>query len=107
MGFAIEYSADAVADLAAMRAFDRTRIVNAVLAGLSHEPAVRNRHRKPVFHTPEILTLGATWELRIGDYRVLYDIVPTARVLIIRVIYKGSLTLAQALVRAAKKEEDQ
>jgi hypothetical protein len=45
MGYAIEYSDEALADLLSLRAFDRARIVDAITANLTHEPMVATRHR--------------------------------------------------------------
>jgi mRNA-degrading endonuclease RelE of RelBE toxin-antitoxin system len=56
-------------------------ILDQVEVQLSHEPACETRKRKPL--EPNNLT---EWELRIGDYRVFYDIdMSEARVKIIAV----------------------
>ena len=65
----------ALAELKAIRVFDRRRIVAEIKSQLIHEPTVPSRHRKclgsasPAFeHVPPV------WELRIGDFRVFYDV---------------------------------
>jgi hypothetical protein len=57
--------------------------------------------------SPELASIGATWELQIGGYRALYDVEPATQVLIIRVIHKGTLTLVEALRTSNTKEEDE
>lgn len=69
-----------IADLAAeelkdIRLFDRRRVVDAIRNQLAHQPTVATTNRKrlqsavPEFeHTPPI------WELRVGEYRVFYDV---------------------------------
>jgi mRNA-degrading endonuclease RelE of RelBE toxin-antitoxin system len=52
-----------------LSARDQRRIVDAVDRQLKREPDVRTRQRKPL--RPNDL---ATWELRVGDFRVFYDI---------------------------------
>ena len=45
---------------------------------------------------------AAGWNLRVGDLRVLYRIVPGPAVQILRVILKGALTTDEALARTVK-----
>ncbi len=105
MPFAIQYSDEALADLLALRAFDRARIADAISKNLTYQPMVITKHRKPVVPSPD-LSVSAAWELQVGAFGVLYDIVPETLVLIIRVVHKGTLTLADAMAAATKIEEE-
>ena len=71
-------------------------VIDAVKAQLGHEPGVETRNRKPLRQPlPELPE--ASWELRIhGDLRVLYWIVDTKTVTVLRVILKGTGTLIEA-----------
>lgn len=75
MAYQIELTELAVAELKAIRIFDRQRIVNELKRQLVHQPSVPTRNRKtlkavsPGFeHVPPI------WQLRVGDFRVFYDV---------------------------------
>jgi mRNA-degrading endonuclease RelE of RelBE toxin-antitoxin system len=105
MGYAIEYTDEALADLDAIDPFDRVRILDDIAEQLTHQPTVVTRRRR--FLTPEqgLTEIGAAWELKVEDYRVLYDVVPETNVLVIRVIFKGTMTLAEALAKATQTEE--
>jgi mRNA-degrading endonuclease RelE of RelBE toxin-antitoxin system len=106
--YKVELSPEAQSDLRAIPAFHRPRVVKA-LAALEHEAEVETRRRKALAEPIEALP-GASWEVRVGDYRGLYQIAPvdggaprevkTARVL--RVILKGTSTTQEAVSRARK-----
>ena len=55
--------------LARLRASDRSRVAQAIVKQLSHQPTVETRNCKPM--RPNDL---ATWELRVRSYRVYYDV---------------------------------
>nr|VFK18725.1 MAG: mRNA-degrading endonuclease RelE, toxin component of the RelBE toxin-antitoxin system [Candidatus Kentron sp. FM] len=65
----IEYSPDAEGHLREFSAREQKIILDAVDARLAHRPTVETRNRKPM--RPNRL---APWELRIGDFRVFYDV---------------------------------
>lgn len=65
----------AAAELEALRVFDERRIVDEIEEQLSFEPTRPSRRRKclsslvPTFeHVPPV------WQLRVGDFRVFYDV---------------------------------
>jgi hypothetical protein len=89
----------AKAELAALSAFSRKIVVDAVERQLRHQPDVDTRHRKPLREHLRDLPV-ATWELRIhGDTRVLYGVADRRTVSVLRVILKGTETLADAARR--------
>jgi mRNA-degrading endonuclease RelE of RelBE toxin-antitoxin system len=69
MAFHIAFSEDAERQMAALRAVDRTRIFDEIEEHLTHEPDKRTRRRKKLTDHPL-----ADWELRVDDWRVLYDV---------------------------------
>ena len=85
--FTIEYDEDVVNDLDDLRAHNRKRILDEVEAQLFHQPTPQTRNRKllpglepPWEHAEPV------WELRIGEYRVFYDVDEIAQVVKIRAI---------------------
>jgi mRNA-degrading endonuclease RelE of RelBE toxin-antitoxin system len=66
---AIEFSPEAINDLAALRKFDQVRIVAAIESQLPYEPANETRNRKRL--RPNEL---AEWVLRVDNFRVFYDV---------------------------------
>ncbi len=68
--FTIQFTYEAIADLRVLRKRDVQRIVDEVETQLTFEPTVLTRNRKQL--RPNQL---AEWELRIGEFRVFYDVV--------------------------------
>lgn len=71
MRFVPVFTDSAFEDLEFFRKYEQTIILDQINEQLSDEPASETRHRKPL--EPNDL---AEWELRIGDYRVFYDVKP-------------------------------
>ena len=67
--YRIEFTQEAGRDLAYFSAYERKRIVDDVKRQLTHEPTVETRNRKELRDNPV-----ARWELRIGKYRVFYEV---------------------------------
>jgi mRNA-degrading endonuclease RelE of RelBE toxin-antitoxin system len=67
--FRIEFTPEAVADLRQLRKFDQQQIITAIESQLPDQAAQETRNRKRL--RPNEL---AEWELRVGDFRVFYDI---------------------------------
>ncbi len=70
MLYHIEYSPDAEDHLRQFTVRERKRILDAVDIQLTHQPTVKTENRKPMRPNPLAL-----WELRIGDFRVFYDVI--------------------------------
>lgn len=69
MAYQIRVTREAEEDFASLPAFHRSRLRDAIAIQLEHEPAVPTRNRKLLAMNPY-----ASWELRVGDWRVLYDV---------------------------------
>ncbi len=74
----IDFTQAARGDLASFSVYEQKRIVDDVKRQLTHEPTIETHNRKELRDNPV-----ARWELRIGKYRVFYEVEPeTATVLI-------------------------
>lgn len=67
--YEIEYTAGAFEDLDAFRKFEQKQVADEIDAHLTHEPNVETRNRKRL-RPNEV----AEWELRVGRFRVFYDV---------------------------------
>ena len=75
MAFVIRIMPSALGELKAIRVFDRRRIARAIDEQLPHQPTVPTRNRKvlPVSEASFAFE-PPLWELRVGDFRVFYDV---------------------------------
>lgn len=65
----------AVEELKELRAVDQRKIVDAVEEQLSHQPTTPTRRRKCLHGlAPSFEHVLPVWELRVGAYRVFYDV---------------------------------
>jgi len=67
--YEIEFTPEALEDLKSLRKFERQEIVEGIETQLKYEPTVETRNRKKL--RPNDI---ADWELRIGQFRVLYNV---------------------------------
>jgi mRNA-degrading endonuclease RelE of RelBE toxin-antitoxin system len=82
--YQIDFSNDARTDLSYFTAYERKIIVSGIKEQLVHEPHSEVKNRKKLRDNPL-----ANWELRIGKYRIFYEInEDTLSVTIISVGYK-------------------
>ncbi len=72
--FQIEVTAEAKIDLSYYTAFERKIIVSEIREQLTYQPHVETKNRKPSRDNPI-----ASWELRVGKYRVFYEVDEMAR----------------------------
>jgi mRNA-degrading endonuclease RelE of RelBE toxin-antitoxin system len=90
MPFTVKIEPSAVEELRSIRVFDRRQIEQAIDDQLSHEPTVRTRNRKMLggvrASSADELDLPL-WELRVGQFRVLY-VVDEETVLVRRIFTK-------------------
>ena len=69
VAYRIEVTEDAKADLAHYAAFERKVIVSDIRKQLTDQPDLETKNRKSLRENPI-----ATWELRVGKYRVFYEV---------------------------------
>ena len=95
--FEIRFAEGAVADLDAVPAFRRSAILDAIERQLATTPMVKSRSRKELVGlVPPWDQVRPVWELRVGDYRVFYD-----------VDEGGSFVIVQAVRRKGRKRTEE
>ena len=90
--FKITFSDGVVEDLTALTAHQRSRILDRIEVQLSQEPRHQTRNRKPLVGLiPPWEHVAPVWELRIGDYRVFYDVDEATESVMVRAIRHKSV----------------
>jgi mRNA-degrading endonuclease RelE of RelBE toxin-antitoxin system len=87
--YTFKLSPEAIDDLDSFRKFEQRQIIDGIKKQLLNEPGVETRNRKRL--RPNQL---AEWELRVGDFRVFYDIDETIELVTIEAVgHKHGSTL--------------
>jgi len=81
MRFVLELTGTAIEDLTCFKKYEQRLILDQIEVQLTYEPATETRNRKPL--EPNAL---ADWELRIGVYRVFYDVDATQPAVTIKAV---------------------
>jgi mRNA-degrading endonuclease RelE of RelBE toxin-antitoxin system len=85
--FTIVFAEGVAEDLKALRAFERTRILDQIDQQLMRQPTQESRGRKVLRGlTPPWEHAQPVWELRVGEYRVFYDVDEAAGRVIVRAV---------------------
>ena len=85
--FEIRFAEGVEEDLRNIRIYYRNQILDPVEEQLAHEPDTRTRNRKLLENLiPPWQTVAPIWELRVGGYRVFYDVSPTESVVYVRAV---------------------
>jgi mRNA-degrading endonuclease RelE of RelBE toxin-antitoxin system len=85
--YEISYAEGVAADLVDLRAYERARILDGIEKQLKHEPTRQSRHKKILIGlVPAWEHVEPVWELRIGEYRIFYDVDEETSTVTIRVI---------------------
>jgi mRNA-degrading endonuclease RelE of RelBE toxin-antitoxin system len=79
--YKIGFTASALDDLAWFRKNEQNEIRDGIYENLEHEPTVETRNRKKL--RPNDI---AEWELRIGKFRVFYDVDEVVRIVAVEAI---------------------
>jgi mRNA-degrading endonuclease RelE of RelBE toxin-antitoxin system len=75
MPYNIEVHEQAILELGALRAFDQRRLLADIRDQLTEQPTVATRRRKCLLDlTPSFEHELPVWELRVGSFRVFYDV---------------------------------
>ena len=73
--YEIEYAEGVVDDLANLRAYQRKQILDRIEVQLAHQPIQQTRNKKILVGLiPPWEHVEPVWELRVGEYRVFYDV---------------------------------
>jgi len=83
MEFEIQFSPKAQEDVKKLRKRDQQIILEAIAVNLHHQPDQQTKNRKLLEENPL-----APWELRVGDFRVFYDVNQTENLVVIVAVGK-------------------
>jgi mRNA-degrading endonuclease RelE of RelBE toxin-antitoxin system len=85
--FEIQIADLAVEELKGLRAFDRRRVVEEVGRHLGDQPTEISKNRKRLDSAvPNFEHVAPIWELRVGEFRVFYDVDEPAQIVFIRAV---------------------
>jgi len=79
--YEIEFSDDALQDLESLKKNEQNEVLDEIDASLRYEPAVETRNRKRLRPNQT-----AEWELRIGQFRVFYDVYEAVKIVSIEAV---------------------
>jgi len=86
-GYEIRYTTGAAEDLAELRAYTRGPILDAIDEQLTFEPEAQTRNKQPLEDlAPPWEFIPPLRELRVGSYRVFYDVDEGERVVAVRAV---------------------
>jgi mRNA-degrading endonuclease RelE of RelBE toxin-antitoxin system len=85
--------------LDAIRPFDRNRILDEMTTQLTHEPTGATARRKQLVGViPSFEHVQPVWQLRVGEFRVIYDVDEANATVIVRaVLRKGRRTTRETV----------
>ena len=87
MSFSVQIVPTALAELKAIAVFDRRRIAQAIDDQLSSRPTTPARNRKLLTDPrPSFACEPPIWELRVGGFRVFYDVDEGAQIVFVRAV---------------------
>lgn len=85
--FRVRFSRDVIKDMKKISPFYRNQILQAVEENLISEPASLSRNRKILINLiPPWEAMPPIWELRVGHYRVFYDVDTDEKVVYVRAV---------------------
>ena len=83
-----------MAELNALRAFDRVRVLDTIERSLRAQPETADRKKKRI----DLGEGDFIWQLRVGDHRVFYEVSEAERRVLIRYVrLKGRKTTGEVL----------
>jgi mRNA-degrading endonuclease RelE of RelBE toxin-antitoxin system len=87
--YEIEFSESVEKDLRKIRVYNRKIIMDALEQQLAHRPNLETKNRKILVNLiPPFESIPPVWELRIGDYRVFYDVDNDSEKVYVRAVRK-------------------
>ena len=95
--YEIEFTPEAIEDLKSFRKFEQQTIISGIDTQLKYEPTVETRNRFQM--RPNDV---AEWELRLGKYRVFYNVENDVQIVSIEVI--GFKRANQLFVRGKRRD---
>jgi len=97
--FAISFGPEAMLELQSLRKTDQRRVVDEIEKQLGSEPTKATRRRKQLVGiSPPWEQVRPVWQLRVGEFRIFYDVDDEQRAVIVRAIRrKGRKTTEEIL----------
>jgi|SRR5688572_29325621 mRNA-degrading endonuclease RelE of RelBE toxin-antitoxin system len=87
--FEIRFAESVEEDLRKIPVYYRNQILDSIEGQLVHEPETATRNRKLLENlTPPWQTMQPIWELRVGEYRVFYDVSLGESIVYVRAVRK-------------------
>ena len=87
--FEIRFAESVEGDLRKIPVYYRNQILDSIEEQLAHEPETATRNRKLLENLiPPWQTVEPIWELRVGEYRVFYDVSLTESIVYVRAVRK-------------------
>jgi len=87
--YEIRFAESVSKDLEKIPAHYRNAILDAIERHLSQTPGRESRKRKILLSlVPSFEAVPPVWELRVGNYRVFYDVDEEARIVFVRLVRK-------------------
>jgi len=87
VAFAVQIMPSALDELQAIQLFHRRQIAQAIDEQLHQQPTTPTRHRKILQVAKASFAFDPPlWELRIGDYRVFYDVDEKCQTIYVRAV---------------------
>ena len=85
--FTILFSEGVREDLGGFRAYDRRILLDAIGTQLAHAPHVETKRRKRLRNlAPPFEAIAPVWQLRVGMFRIFYDVDERARRVYVRAV---------------------
>ena len=85
--FSLAFSAGVKEDLDGLRAYDGRILLEAIETQLTHAPLVETKQRKLLHNlVPPFEAVPPIWQLRVGEFRVFYDVNEEERQVYVRAI---------------------
>jgi len=73
--FTLVFSEGVKEDFAGLRAYDRQLLLGTIERQLTHAPNVATKQRKLLHHlVPPFEAIPPIWQLRVGVFRIFYDV---------------------------------
>ena len=83
----IRFARDVEKDLKRLAVYHRKQVLAAIEVQLSDQPTAPTRNRKILANLiPPWTAEGMIWELRVGEYRVFYDVAEDENVVYVRAV---------------------
>jgi mRNA-degrading endonuclease RelE of RelBE toxin-antitoxin system len=97
--YAIEFVEQSLRELQGLRTVDRRRVLDGVEEKLRLEPAKQDRRRKVLVGlVPPWDQVRPVWQLRVGEFRVFYDVDEEQAAVIVRAVRRKGRKMTEEIL---------